>query len=758
MAQEIDPAGIPPGTRIHAYEVVSRLGQGGMGAVYKVVRDGKPYALKLAVQRNSDLSPEQRAIADGRTRREVATLAAITHPNVVQIRAFDRWPDGEDGYLYLDTDLVEGDRLYTWQHKHKPSLRNICGVFLHIADALYELHRHEVFHRDLKSENVLIRTDGEPIIIDFGIARQRSASTLTSAGTIVGTSTHLSPDFCRFVTTLQGAKGERYTYRPTDDLHAVGYMLYELLTGKPPFELVDDNEWDLLLDIANKQPPRPRELNPALPEVLDVLVMRLLAKNGPERFDTAKALADALTTTLESAGEDWDKPFLPPGPRQGPAFDVRGRRSREHLSGDELASLMFQEDSSGARHARPPTPPTRPVSALPAQPLQAKPNAPAPEPAAGPAFAPPTVERPSFQAPLVAEPSPPKSAAEAPSLPTAIRAVGAQFAAPQRRPSRAMVGAVLGGAAAMGLAALALVSGRAADDSRPRSLLASYENARKDAAAAPAPKPEPAPETTTPPPEPTSNAEPAAATPAAATAASAAPASPPLPAVVPAKAQGPRPPVRISKAAEPAPRATEVANAPAPANSWIKTAQSIEEPKATAPAHAAKLGVPFGAHIRVKLRSTLDSRSPSDALVEAVLPRPFLLRGEPLLPSRTMAYGTVQVSGGRFSIHFTKLRLPDDRELALNGTAVDTSDGKPGIAPSRRIGPAPSGSDDAASAVVRTSANLLLGKVGGDTVSDVASAAGQTALNHRGASSGGTEQALLVDPGADFEIVVKEAF
>ena len=754
---DIDPTSLQAGTRIHAYEVVSKLGQGGMGAVYKVVRDGKTYALKMTAQSASEATPEQRAHADARTRREVATLAAISHPNVVQIRAFDRWPDSEEGYLYLVTDLVEGDRLYTWQRKHKPSLRHLCGVFLHIADALYELHRHEVFHRDLKHENVLVRNDGEPILIDFGIARQRSAYTLTSAGTIVGTSTHLSPEFCRFVTSAQGARGERYTFRPTDDLHAVGYMLYEMLTGRPPFALVDDNEWDLLIDIANRLPAPPREANPGVPVALDSLVMRLLAKDAAQRFQTAKELADAFTGLLEQAGQDWDQPFELPALQQRPAFDAKGRsRSRQPAAGAELSALLFDEDGSGVRHAQsPPAVPSPPADSAPAKPTPpTRPVASAP-PVPRPAqdFRPPTETRQAFQPALQDEAAAAPAPDARPGLPTSLRIASTQLAAREGRPSRATLLAALGGAGAMGLIAFLVLGGRAADTARPQSLLSNYDKARHDAASAPPQKPSPPPETTTPPPETVS----AATRPAQPVPGAEAPVAP-----VPAKAQAaavPKPasnqPVRVAKAdAQPASsQPAQVQTA-----SWLKTAESIEQPKPAAVQESARLGVPFGAHIRVKLKSTLDSRSAQDALVEAVLHRPLLIRGEPLLPSRTMIYGTAQASNGRFVIRFTRLRLPDDREVAFKGAALDTADGKAGLAPTRRTGAAPSGGDDLPGKVLKASANLVLGKVGGDTASDVASSAGQTVLNHRDTAPSAVEQALLLDAGTDFDIVVQEAF
>jgi serine/threonine protein kinase len=308
---DIDPLALPVETQLGSYRVVSPLGKGGMGSVYVVERDGRKFAAKLTKRKLSDLSEAERERTDARVRREISILWAVSHPNLVRIHAADRWPDMA-GYLYLITDLVDGDPLTTWQAKTKPSLRKLVECFRSLAGGVQELHRAYFIHRDLKSENVIVDANGRPVIIDFGISRQRDSYTITSQTSIVGTSDHLSPEYCRYLIEVRGLKGEKYEYRPTDDLHAVGYMLYEALCGSPPFEFQEDSEWELLQDIAMRTPPSPKSINPAVPESLDAITMRLLEKLAEKRHQSGRELEEALRAALEKADATWDEPFTPP--------------------------------------------------------------------------------------------------------------------------------------------------------------------------------------------------------------------------------------------------------------------------------------------------------------------------------------------------------------------------------------------------------------------------------------------------------------
>src|SRR5690349_14226774 len=156
---EIDPTALPPGTRLGHYVVVSTLGAGGMGAVYVVERDGRKLAAKLSKQKVSALSPEDREVAEQRIRREISLLFAVSHPNLQHIYAADWYPD-MSGYLYIVTDLIEGEPLYEWQRKTRPSLRVLLELFLELADGLQTLHRARIVHRDLKSANIIVDSTG----------------------------------------------------------------------------------------------------------------------------------------------------------------------------------------------------------------------------------------------------------------------------------------------------------------------------------------------------------------------------------------------------------------------------------------------------------------------------------------------------------------------------------------------------------------------------------------------------------------------
>jgi len=193
---------------------------------------------------------------------------------------------------------------------------------------------------------------------------------------------------------------------------------------------------------------------------------------------------------------------------------------------------------------------------------------------------------------------------------------------------------------------------------------------------------------------------------------------------------------------------------------WLQRARRMDGAagKQTAAAQK-KLGVPFGTHLRARLATNLDSRTIGDGLVEAALIRPFFKDRDTLLPSKTMLYGQARTSGGRFTVQFFRLRLPDNTEVPFSGLAVDLDDNKPGLAASGRIAAPPTSKESLASRVAKNTAGTVLGKLTGDDATDVARGAGQTALSYSDAppsfSSGET---LLLDAGRDFEVVVREAF
>src|SRR5271165_4790905 len=312
MYDDIDPRNLPVGTVVDGYTVLGRLGGGGMGEIYRVQRGREVFALKLQGERLTEaMDPVKREELEARSRREAAVLLSLTHPNILAIVGSGRWPD-KGGYLYLITEFVPGEPLDRWHERRRPSLRQLARVFERVADALDYMHRAGIYHRDLKDPNVLVREDGTPVVIDLGIARSPAAYTLTRVGAVLGTTTHLSPGVCRY---LVGDKSRAYRFGAHDDLHALGFMLYERLTGTAPFRQRSDVEWpefDYYHQVMEHVPPAPRALWTSVPEELSALTMRLLAKTPEAGVRDAAALRDELDAALLAAPASWDAPFAVP--------------------------------------------------------------------------------------------------------------------------------------------------------------------------------------------------------------------------------------------------------------------------------------------------------------------------------------------------------------------------------------------------------------------------------------------------------------
>lgn len=744
---ELDPTILPPGTRLGEYVVEARLGHGGMGTVYRVSRGEDQFALKINSHRPQDLPEEQRKDLDARMKREVGTLATLCHPNILEIRSFDRWPKANSGYLYMVTDLIVGDRLYVWQEKTTPSLRKLVTAFARIADGLQEMHRHAIFHRDLKQENVLVRENGEPVIIDFGIARLSNAYTLTSLGAILGTSKYFSPQYCRFLLAGKSAEGAKYQFSPYDDLHAVGFMLYEMLTGKAPFQGSDGDELTLLYAIADQVPKPPVEVNPAVPESLSVIAMRLLEKEPKDAFPSGAALVEALAEAANGADESWDTPFVPPGRRRSftvPTVDDRGggEEAREGIEanakakGNGVDDLLMHEDTL-------PSPPKAPTGG--AEGPRDETQAP------GKAFNPPSSIKQSFAPPepgtAPAQQEGPKGSATPVRFQQVQEELSRNSASDWRKSLRWLL---VGAGVAGGLALVAWPRQARELAGPPVPLLATPEGP----SAAAVERSERA-----------SSSNPPGAAEVRPSTAEAAPAGLNGPEVSDASA--------LKALGENRPTAKHKPNTTAKNSSGLVTAtrlgkdewpsflvrpQSLNKPKA-ANAEPKKLGVPFGAHIPAVLKSNLDSRTIGSGLVEAALKKAFFHRGEIRLPTGTMLYGKATTNGDRFNIEFTKARLPDETEIAITAYALDPADGKPGLQASRRITGEDPSREGVGETIAKSTARSLLGKGGGDTAGELAASAGNATLNQPSERAQPSNvEVILAEHGSPIELFVRETF
>lgn len=257
------------------YRVERRLGSGGMAEVF-LARDatlGRLVAVKVLRERFAD---DEQFVA--RFHREARAAAALNHPNVVAVH--DRGVSAGSSYIVME--YVPGEtvrELVQRAGRLSPAAARV--IELDLLAALQAAHEGGIVHRDVTAKNVLLTEDGRVKVTDFGIARFGS-STLTSTGVVMGTSRYLSPE---------QARGE-----PTDersDLYSAGVVLFEMLTGRLPFE--GNNDLAIALRHANEPAPAPTALVPDLPPALDALVGRALRKDPAQRFQTAREFAAALT-------------------------------------------------------------------------------------------------------------------------------------------------------------------------------------------------------------------------------------------------------------------------------------------------------------------------------------------------------------------------------------------------------------------------------------------------------------------------------
>ncbi len=214
-----------------------------------------------------------------RFEREAQAAARLSHPNIVSVYDVGR----DDGTRYIVMEYVPGKTLKQLILEHAPfSLDEAIHIVRQVAAALDYAHQHGLVHRDIKPQNILVDERGFVKVTDFGIAKGLTDVSLTEAGFGMGTVHYVSPE---------QARGEPAT--PASDIYALGVVLYEMLTGRLPFDA--DNPIGLAMQHVHEAPPPPRQFNPNIPPAVEAIILRALAKDPRQRFPTAGALAQALT-------------------------------------------------------------------------------------------------------------------------------------------------------------------------------------------------------------------------------------------------------------------------------------------------------------------------------------------------------------------------------------------------------------------------------------------------------------------------------
>lgn len=267
------------GKTLGKYRLVAKLGQGGMAQVYKAYQPELNRYVAVKVLHPQLTGDEAFQV---RFQYEARAVAALEHPNIVRVYDFETAGD----IAFLVMEYLEGVSLKARLHtlscqNERMSLTEVGRIIGAMAEALDYAHQHHVIHRDVKPSNILITNDGRPVLTDFGIARMLDATVISGSGSTLGTPAYMSPE------QGQGAPGDARS-----DVYALGIILYQLCTGQLPFDA--DTPYALILKHISAPLPSPHSVRPDLPEAVERVILKALAKNPDDRFQTAGELDAAL--------------------------------------------------------------------------------------------------------------------------------------------------------------------------------------------------------------------------------------------------------------------------------------------------------------------------------------------------------------------------------------------------------------------------------------------------------------------------------
>src|SRR5712671_7054373 len=263
--------------KLGRYLIQSELGRGAMGVVYKATdsvleRMVAVKTVNMALERDGTDKFEERFYQEARA------AGSLNHPNIVTV--YDVGKAGDIAYIAME--FIEGEELRTLIGEGRPlAVEKAVSIAAQVAEGLSYAHQHGVVHRDIKPANIMVGPSGPAKITDFGIARMRSSGDLTQTGMMLGSPKYMSPE---------QVIGKRADHR--SDVFSLGVILYAMLTGTTPFN--GENVTALMYQIVNFVPPAPSSVNQAVPELLDYIVAKMIAKPIEERYADAAEVARDL--------------------------------------------------------------------------------------------------------------------------------------------------------------------------------------------------------------------------------------------------------------------------------------------------------------------------------------------------------------------------------------------------------------------------------------------------------------------------------
>ena len=272
------------GQKVLHYKVIEKLGEGGMGVVYKA--EDTKLKRELAIK----FLPHQISVNKEERQRfeiEAQAAAALNHPNIATIYAIEN----ADNEVFIAMEFINGVELKDKISQSKPTVDESINIIEQIAKGLGAAHQKGITHRDIKSSNIMITPSGQIKIMDFGLAKVRGVSQITKFGTTLGTTAYMSPE---------QARGEHVDQRT--DIWSLGVIWFELLTGKTPY--AGEFEQAIIYSILNEEPKSPITMNKDIPIKIDKIIMKMLTKNKERRYQNTEELLNDINQLSNKDGSE----------------------------------------------------------------------------------------------------------------------------------------------------------------------------------------------------------------------------------------------------------------------------------------------------------------------------------------------------------------------------------------------------------------------------------------------------------------------